>query len=295
MKKYFFLATVFFVSLSTAGIILISPPQLTLSDKNHSLLTDNTTTSFEQQLSAKIQKLSPQECEYLENFFQYGVKISSFGHVLFGDKPMSIEYYDLSKPTMSVEGFDYMDEYHIIYKYRFKEGWKALMKYKDLFPSENFIFFEYPHSWNPNFIEICVINKKLFLKVVQEHLEDFRTVIKRDLSPQQILEEYIQGGACFNIIKNHDGLFGTILGYGRDNAWAFMAQPDINNRTIVPLHSEDPEKETEMILPGFMVLPNTKETLTLESQYRKNRDKMKEIFKNKDYLKPTLKKIVYNQ
>lgn len=92
---------------------------------------------FEKKIQTQLKLLSPQEKEYLENFFQYIIRLSSFGHVLFGDKPMSMDTYN-NTSSQSVEGFDYMDDYHIMYRYRFKEGyetWKKSLKIRNFLSS----------------------------------------------------------------------------------------------------------------------------------------------------------------
>jgi hypothetical protein len=246
-------------------------------------------------LKNNIDKLTSKEKEYLGNFFQYSTKISSFAYVLFGDKPMSIEFYDKSKPFENIDDFDYMDDYHIAHKYRFKEGWEVLMKNQHLFPSENFIFFEYPNNFNPDFMEICVINKKSFLDTVEKYLSEFRSVLKKDLSSQEILEAYVNRDACFDSIYKHDGLLGTLFGYGKYNAWAFMQQADMQNPTMQLFHNEDPCEINNMLLPNFKVIPNTEETLKLDYNYRKQREEIEGVFKNNEYLELSLKKIVYNQ
>src|SRR3984957_3335125 len=72
-------------------------------------------------LEKKLADLTTEEREYLNNFFRFTVTVSTFGYTLFGDKPMSIETFQ-DAPAQPIEGFDYMDNEHILNKYRLREG-----------------------------------------------------------------------------------------------------------------------------------------------------------------------------
>lgn len=239
----------------------------------------------------RLKNLSSLEKEYLENFFQYIIRISSFGYVLFGDKPMSIDAYDPVTPLENIEGIDYMDDYHILGKYRFKEGWKTWKKYQHLFPSSNFVFFSYPHPQIPDYIEICLINKMAFIKTVQENLKDFHQVLGKNISSHEVLNSYLNQDDIFLIIRNHDGLLGTLLGYGRGNAWAFAQFVDSKDTDFDIFDDENPEEMKFALLPGFRAFTNTKETKDLKFKYLKQREILEKIYSKQDFTIPTLNKL----
>lgn len=252
-------------------------------------------SSIDQKIKNTLKQLSPLEQEYLDNFFQTLIRVSGFGYILFGDKPMGIELIDHNAPPKSIEGFDYMDNYHIAYKYRFKEGWETWKKYKHVFASPHFIFFEYAHDWNPDYKVICLINKQNFIRTIQENSEDFQSLLGTEISPEDILNDYINQGTSFKIINHHDGLFGTLLGYGRNNAWAFMETAHLEDRALVSFVSsfcKENHEDVYMNLPGFMVLTHTKETAELASKYQKQRADIEKICTKEGFLLPSLKTIM---
>jgi hypothetical protein len=246
----------------------------------------------ENKVKREVEKLSIIEREYLGNFFQYLIRISGFGYVLFGDKPMGIEFVDYGIPSKSIEGIDYMDDNHIAFKHRFKEGWEIWKKYQYHFPSDNFVFFEYEHDFNSDYTVICLINKKFFLRVVSDHISDFQAILGGNISPETVLEDYINKGDSLKIINNHDGLFGTLLGYGRNNAWNFKEQIEMENRTMTFFDQESLDEERFIFLPGFLVFPDTQETLKLNRNYREQRKFIEKRYHDKEFLKTTIERYI---
>ena len=183
---------------------------------------------------------------------------------------------------------------HILDRYRLKEGWDVWKKYEYLFPLQGFSLFSHPSPMAANsftkadsFFEVVLINHKNFLNVVRGNLEDFHQVLGSSLSPEQILQEYLNGeGLVFDQIRNHDGLFGTLLGFGRDNSWEFKKRGD--GRTLEGLEHEDPRDTKHVFLPQFAVLPGTKETMDLRIAYKKQRLLIDTIYQKDDFLSHVL-------
>lgn len=243
--------------------------------------------------------LSAEEKEYLTNFFKLGVFASTFGYTLFGDKPMSIEMINFNEESRSVEGFDYMDLEHILGRYRLREGWEVWQRWAHLVLQRGFSIIYYPCHLNSNYIEVALINHENFLRTVNENLADFQAVLGEEISPQQILNEYINAdGFIFHQIRNHDGLFGTILGYGRDNAWEYMMRE--GRDTLEPFFSleqflKGEPKDTQHILPPlFSVIPDSKETMKLQESYEKQRIEIDSIYQRDDFLEKVLLRLEGN-
>lgn len=247
------------------------------------------------EISGFINSLNAQEKEYLANFFKVQFFIDAFGYTIFGEKPMSIDLIDIHRETKSTDGFDYMDIEHIWDRYRVKEGWGIWKNYAHKFYQKNISIIEYPSHLSPNCIEIAIINHKNFIKVVSENLEDFQSILGNTLTPSQILNEYLKGDeAVFQKIRLHDGLFGTLLGYGRENAWEFnrLGRAGESMTSFTSLKEFSPELEkngTKNILPPlFSVIPNSEETLKLRTSYEKQRAKVNSIYQSQDFLEKTL-------
>lgn len=244
-------------------------------------------------IPSKLTTLSPQELEYLTNFFKVSVFTDEFGYTIFADKPMSFQTVDMISASKSVEGFDYTDIEHIFRYYRLREGWEVWQKYSsNLFPLAGFSIIHYPFPLDPEkFIEVAIINHKYFLNTVNENLLDFQTVLGEKLSAQQILEEYIKGsGNIFTRIRNHDGLFGTLLGFGRNNAWEYMKRS--GGQTLDSFLDEGEPLDTLHLLPPlFAAIGDSEETNKLRIKYEKERPQIEPIFQSKDFLEIVLGKL----
>lgn len=238
------------------------------------------------QLEKALNKLSPIEKQYLADFFKYTIVVSSFGYVIWGDKPMSFETYDPTLPPRAVEGFDYMDDQHILDKYRFREGFETWKKIENEFSLKKYSLFSVVNS--NGLIEIYLINHSSFLRTVSEHIEDFRNILQNlNLTPEHVLEGYLSG-KYRNQINSHDGLLGTLLGFGKKNAWAYMNEPidsmeyfGSDWKTVEPL---------SILLPMFRSL-DSGETKQLAENYLSQKKKIEEIYQNGDYLETTILKL----
>lgn len=171
----------------------------------------------------KLENLSKEEQKTLEFFFRSFYSPDSFGYTLFGDKPLSVTIYAIPKNEPSPE--DSIDSVLNIYhpeNLRKYCGWEIWKKNQNLFPMQKYAFVESKNFVEGEFTAILFINKKEFLKVVDENLNDFRKVLEREITPESLLDEVLNSENVFgHVLKNHQGLIGTLLGYGRNNAWLF--------------------------------------------------------------------------
>lgn len=240
-------------------------------------------------IPSKLATLSPQEREYLKNFFKVSVFTDEFGYTIFADKPMSFQTVDMVSDSKSVEGFDYTDIEHIFRFYRMREGWEVWLKYSSLFPLAGFSIIHYPFPLDPEkFIEVAIINHKYFLNTVNENLVDFQTVLGEKLSAQEILNKYIKGnGEIFTRIRNHEGLFGTLLGFGRNNAWEYMKRS--GGQTLDSFLDEGELLDTLHIPPPlFKAIGDSEETNRLRIKFEKERPKLDPIYQSEDFLEIVL-------
>ena len=224
--------------------------------------------------------------EVLENFFKYTIIASTFGYTLYGDKPMSIESFNIQNIPKSVEGIDYMDESHLLDKYRLKEGWDTWEKYRHLFKLKNYSLISYPFSNDQ--VEICLINHEAFINVVKENIKDFQDILGASLTPEEVLEGYLSG-RYFKQIQSHDALLGVLLGYGADNSWKYW-----KNAADTKLSLFNKEKSQDRIfvfLPMFKADFDTKETQALELKYLKQREQIETIYKENQFLIPSLARL----
>lgn len=246
-----------------------------------------------------IDSLNTKEKEYLTNLFKLQFFLNSFGYTIFGKKPMSFDIIDYNQKFQNIDNIEYMNIEHIWDRYRLKEGWAVWKKYANRFHQNYISIIEYPCHLNSNCIEIAVINHNNFIKVINDNLNYFQSILGNSFSPTQILEEYLKGsGDIFCKIRLHDGLFGTLLGYGCENAIEYnrSGRPSEAMVSFTPFEETSSELEkngTKNILPPlFAVIPNSKETLKLKASYEKQRIKINEIYQDQNLLEDIFLKLV---
>lgn len=233
---------------------------------------------------------------HVSAFFKYSFFLSSFGYAIFGSKPISFETVNPILVPLLEENCDYLDIFHIFDKLRLKKCCETWSKYSHLFPLKNFSLISYPFLNNPELIEISIINHNNFIKIVTAHLKDFQLVLGKNMTPEQILKEYIKGkGEIFLTIRNHDGLFGTLLGFGRNNAWKYMEQKGgYSIKESFTYSYFEPKDNRRVLKPAFKVIPDTPETTNLRNNYEKQEWEISQIYQQKNFLDVVLNKLTGN-
>lgn len=238
-----------------------------------------------------IDQLNNQEKIHLRNFFRTLFFSSSFGYTIFGKKPMSIEVITLKSHLPDIENLEYRNIEYCINFYNLHKGWRI---WKNKFGKDSlkgFSFISYPGITGSGNLEISIINHQNFVEVVSKHLNTFQSIIKKKLDPKEILEEYVKGeGEVFQIIHDHHGLLGILLGYGKDNAWQFLNNAPLSS--LVDLKSLNFENMDEILPPNFGVIENTVETKMLRESYFQQKEKINEIYQSDLFLEIVLEKLL---
>ena len=252
----------------------------------------------------------------IEYFFQQSLGGDAFGYVLFGDKPMAFGGYEKRIPAF--KSLSYFLHAISPRRLKYKIGFETWRKYENLFPITRFIILyeEIPHG-----VLMILINKKNFIRKVQEHADDFITILQREVTGEKLLDEGKYRPLISEVLANHDGLLGTLLGYGRENAHLFhqgMQVPEEEQADYLdklqlgyPWEKEYEElrknrkesanrisshitgsdlKDIEFIhLPGFRAILDHPETIALKEHYLQTREKIITYYKGKDFLEATLR------
>lgn len=273
--------------------------------------------------------LKEKEKESLEFFFRSAF-YDTFGYVLFGDKPMALG--DFRKICIWENG-----KIRPIYKIaqsiadtlspnnlKIKDGWKVLKKHIKCLVNDDFIIKSESNPWNNDDELIIIINKELFFETIKKNQNDFYNVLGKNFNPQKLWEECRQGKNLLkDLLRGHNGLIGTLLGYGRDNAWNFHERNRLLNEEIQDQETkdkirgltekltffanEDHEKIDKLVnemvepylanlpknlrLPMFVADSESFETKSLKENYIKNREHIISLYKGKDFLRLTLERL----
>jgi hypothetical protein len=252
-----------------------------------------------------------------------------FGYVLLGEKPVSIASYFSQEPFANLL---FIRKAHA---FNCEHSWKILEKYAPKLNSGNFVFLKkksnlyISKNQSQNTVdvyEIAIINKKLFLQTVKNHLDLFRKTLGDWVTPISLLAQISEAKvSLFEALGYDEGLLGILLGYGKTNALAFKRNMELACvidpyfREIVQpftLHFIKPsphfcslEEEyayfqeqlsffdlrfplSPFTPPAFRVLRGSEETLRLKYKYRIAHRRLVKMYYGKDFLEITLKQFL---
>jgi hypothetical protein len=149
---------------------------------------------------------------------------------------------------------------------------------------------------------IFLINKDAFLKIVKNHLADFRNILGDHITPSLLLQEIQKTRNIYKTLKHSNLLLGILFGYGRHNAELFQKKYNfikrfptkrkecpyklsLVNNTKLPL---SPPRVLD--LPRFAADPDHPETKQLKEKYKKQSRQIHQILESGDFLEVVLTK-----
>ncbi len=240
----------------------------------------------------------------LTYLFYEMIVLDSGAYTLFGKKPMymggSIKPYifsDWNRFRTSIS----------LHNIKIREGWETWQKYEHLFQDSPFIWKrEINPFWTTSHSStlFILINKKAFNEVVQFHKKDFENVLqKKNITGDFLLQEAQHASLFKTVLKGHDGLIGTLFGFGRHNAWLFEEKKKGNQVSLAPLWDQKtydflqnrPDKicleDLSLVFgyPTFLAEPNTYETASLKKEFILTRNKILDYYKGQDFLEATFR------
>lgn len=270
---------------------------------------------------AFVESLSQEQKTILKGFFRILVKDSFSGYVLFGDKPMCIEACPLTTESGALCGIDEKIPFLI----KGFELWQAfnISQYEKDYCFIIFDVEEYGYR------HLVCINRKVFIKVVNENLSLFRYVLGPTLTAEGLLKELIGTKEQFYQILKHDNvLLGILLGYGTQNALLISRKESISDAFTSDHHENFPflpkavaqskkpsigfgsiANEYKAIktltassrklksfdsykIPCFGCEPNSSESKALLAMYEMNRSNIIKAVESEDFLERTLLKLL---
>jgi hypothetical protein len=249
----------------------------------------------------------------LDYFFQEMFALDDGLYTLFGSKPMSMISYTIPFSTASLGVFlDSLSPYNL----RAYWGWKTWQKYQGLLANSNFLLWSEENPfwlrwWDPPSPAVCILlaHKKQLQETVKNHHADFQAVLgKRIVTSAELLLEAKNKPFLKDVLKGHDGLIGTLFGYGRQNAWLFEQRNQGVKVDLAPVWEEDiyeffasrptpnwviygfaSENLSDVLgYPCFLANPDSEETKALKEGFLSCREKIIAHYKGKDVLATTL-------
>ncbi len=269
------------------------------------------------------QDLSKENQVLLNDFFA-AITDSSAGYVLHGDKPMSIETYDISSLRMIIN-----PNPRIIAIMKGKELWKDLK----VFNNKEYLLTTLEKEGK---CHVVCINRKAFLQTVKDNLTLFRYVLGPALTPEGLLNELSTAEDHFyDVLKNNKVLTEILLGHGKQNALVHARLVEITDPTILGANEEFPliskklsrawaassekyqkgpsfgfssvmdeefalkrlsvdsgklKSFSSLDIPQFVCEPDSEETKSLLNGYEQNRTKIVKALSAKTFFEDSLRK-----
>ncbi|MDP1608733.1 MAG: hypothetical protein Q8L98_05420 [Chlamydiales bacterium] len=274
-------------------------------------------------ISAILAAMPKADKDALNYFFQELIQNDCFGYVLLGEKPLALSTISLTVnpfaclweslpdkeyvPLLHERFLVYLQEVFSPSRIKLKKGYEIWRKYEKPFKSQKFSFlYEISETAVHKNVHIYLVNKKNFIKTANENKKDFEFVLNKKISECDLLRE-AKKRPLFEILQRHHGLFGILLGYGRNNALSFQKMSLLSSEEQVSRFCEKigfynfwTEEETKEFchrmhasadwipLPNFRAISTSKETQLLRRSYLKSREDILNCYRDRDFLKTTL-------
>lgn len=253
----------------------------------------------------------------LEYFLLEFITWNSGGYVLFGEKPMALNVID--EKITPFKSFSEFKTAIIPRRIKLVRGYKTWRKYEKFFPMYKYAFF-YEKARNGSMFTL--VNKSAFIQKVNQYKDNFALILHRVVQGDELLKEGLNKPLISEILCNHDELLGTLLGYGRENAFLFHQRNQLSTEKemidFIEKHhfkSAWTDEEFEafriqflnhswittyvtgahlkdfrlMALPGFAAVLDSEETQYWRNHYLQTKAKIIEFYKDKDFLEATLR------
>lgn len=246
-------------------------------------------------------------------FYQMMIR-SSGAYTLFGCKPMHMGGYvkplSIHFSKENSHSFDKSLSIFLMSIYPSNReiylGWKTWEKYAYLLNDSKFSFWaeKNPFWQEPHdAVSIFFVHKPKVAEMVHLYQEDFTNVLQHEEVDGSSLLQAAKGKSFFNdVLKKHDGLIGTLFGFGRNNAWLFEKRKHDKSVHLSHIWEEEiceaqynaPKgiylKDLSLVVdyPTFAVDPNSSETKQLRKTFLKVRRQIIDYYQGKDFLEATL-------
>jgi hypothetical protein len=268
-------------------------------------------------IAQNLKIISSDERKNLDLFFRTAFAFDGLGYTLFGDKPMTaVCYYNPKKKCDDI--YDFLNSAFDSFStenLRMCRGWEILQKHRHLFSLEDYALVQCKNFIDNDCTAVLFINKKAVLAAVSNHLADFREILGDEITSEILLARILASNDVFgDVLRNHQGLIGTLLGYGRNNAWLFQRREEIEPLILkkhFSLKKPKGKASTDEIddlnrrlqrfdhrgildfnplllsLPGFSADPNSEETKQLKIKYEEQYRAIISRYRQTDFLETT--------
>lgn len=245
--------------------------------------------------------ISSKEKKWMNKFF-YDLMLEWGGiYTLWGSKPLTrIVLYQYSEEEIRTyqQSLSNKEKKNCrLIKYDLPENWEKWELVKKRFPLKRYLLFKQTES-DVTFIYFLDILKTTI--IIQENYEIFKREVGFDFDPPEIVLQIQNEDSLFwKKVKKNSALLGLLFGYGKENSWGFhwkYFQAGTKNPFAELPHSLSNEKSLcgkasinlqNFPIPSFASFDSGE----IENQYKIEREKIRKIYRGRDFLKVTLEKL----
>jgi hypothetical protein len=258
--------------------------------------------------------LSSEERVWLTQFFEDVMLYEKGIYTLWGSKPLTriaVEHYsDAEKQAFynSLTEDEKKDFQPYAGGYNLDKTWFQWEKIQHHFPMNRYIFLKMDQFQEDHVFFVLFVDVIKTAAIIQDNYDAFRKVIGADFHPLELTLSLKEKNAVFwKKIEGNSHLWGILFGFGKINShlfqWQHFDHPEscndfcknigssLSNDFII---SEDSVKEPIKYTINEFPIPAFKSFNVIDpvvDNFRDERDRIKEIYKDKDFLDLTLKKL----
>ena len=175
-------------------------------------------------LFCQHEEIGASDKKKIEALFQRLVGEDTFGYTLFFDKPVAFSGYYERGYNLTLSS-DSMLAYHR----SLKSLWLAWEKHSSKYRSSEFLFFAEKLEGDYGIRNIFLINKKAFIKIVDENKRIFSERLNRAITGEGLLQNIERERVLLPLIDWRHDLLGILLGYGVPSSKFFQQIQDANS------------------------------------------------------------------
>ena len=252
-----------------------------------------------------FKNITREEKDILEEFFKELITKHHFGYVLFGNKPMATcgiaEHVDIL----------YLFSEDALKNQKLQKGWQTWQARHHFLESDHFVLRLTKNPLCPAMRMLVLINRQLCLNCIKDHIQEFRQLLSEQIQPEEILTNLeTKESILQEVLKNHEDLFGILLGYGTHNSslyvktkpysYSFFScskeEPPLSSffqlskwsgNRLTPFNTYD-SNLLLIDLPRFAEDAQAPESINLRTTYFKTWEKLNDIFLKENILEVML-------
>jgi hypothetical protein len=190
--------------------------------------------------------------------------------------------------------------------YDLPENWRKWEKISSRFPLKKYLFFKSELHKDPRATFLYFVNILNTALVIEEHYPLFRKVVGFDFNPLEVVHEITNKNSKFWKKATSSALLsGILFGYGKKNAltfhWKHFDHPSTCTHFLESCkhHGSNPSSSVQrkeyyaiqnFPIPSFASFDEYDEVV---EKYKKERTYIQEVYKGKDFLDETLRRLTH--